>query len=139
MSTQRFVVLLLGIIGIASTFMPWYRVEMIGNLSGVSTSGWFTFIMFILILFFTMRNNTRGDMSYGQTWLVSVLGIAAAIVVMWRIFDIYFAQDTVLGLSGRLSGIMGNEIELRYGSWLVVAAGFGVPVCGFLFRRRIRS
>lgn len=139
MSTQRFVLLLLAIIGIAATFMPWYTVENIGNLTGVSTSGWFTFIMFILIFFVTMRRNTRGDMSYGQTWLVAVLGIAAGTVVMWRIFDIYFAQDTLLGLSGNLRGITGNQIALQYGIWLVIAAGFGMPVCGFLFRRRIRS
>lgn len=139
MSTQRFVLLLLAIIGLAATFMPWYTVENIGNLTGVSTSGWFTFILFILIFFLTMRHNTRGDMSYGETWLVAVLGIAAGIVVLWRIFDVYFAQDTLLGLSGRLSGILGSQVVLRYGIWLVVAAGLGMPLCGFLFRRRIGS
>lgn len=135
MSTQRFIVSILAIAGVIATFLPWFRVEMVGDLSGVSTSGWFTFIMFIIILFLCVRRNTTYDMSYGNTWAVSVLGIAAGIVVLWRIFDIYFAQDTTLELSGRLSGINGEQIVLRYGAWIVMVAGLVTPLAAFLFRR----
>ena len=86
MSTQRFIVFILAIAGVIATFLPWFRVEMVGDLSGVSTSGWFTFIMFIIILFLCVRRNTTYDMSYGNTWAVSVLGIAAGMAYLRYLF-----------------------------------------------------
>ena len=35
MSTQRFIVFILAIAGVIATFLPWFRVEMVGDLSGV--------------------------------------------------------------------------------------------------------
>lgn len=43
MNKQRFAVIIVAIIGIVATFLPWYRIEQVGTLSGISSSGWFTF------------------------------------------------------------------------------------------------
>ncbi|WP_251620261.1 hypothetical protein [Odoribacter lunatus] len=136
MNRQRFAIFIVGIIGLVATFLPWYYVEMVGNLTGVFSSGWFTFIMFLLVLFLAIRRDMGKDVSKGTLWLMSLCGIVAGIVVLWRIMDIDFSQDTMMSLSGRMSGIMANEVSIRYGAWLVVIAGFCVPLTAIIFRNK---
>ena len=92
--------------------------------------------MFLLVLLLAMRKNLHRDVSKMNLWFISLLGIAAGIVVLWRIMDIDFSQDTMLTLGGRMSGIMANEVTIRYGAWLVVVAGFCVPLAAILFRSK---
>lgn len=136
MNRQRFAVFIVGIVGLVATFLPWYYVDMVGTLTGVFSSGWFTFIMFLLVLLLAMRKNLHRDVSKMNLWFISLLGIAAGIAVLWRIMDIDFSQDTMLTLGGRMSGIMANEVTIRYGAWLVVVAGFCVPLVAILFRSK---
>lgn len=136
MNRQRFAVFIVGIIGLVATFLPWYHIEMVGNLTGVFSSGWFTFIMFLLILILAVGRNLHRDVSKLNLWFMSLFGIAAGIVVLWRIMDIDFSQDVMLSLGGRMSGIMANEVVVRYGAWVVVIAGFCVPLAAILFRSR---
>ena len=136
MNRQRFAVFIVGIIGLVATFLPWYTVDMVGTLTGVFSSGWFTFIIFLLVLLLAIRKNLQRDVSKMNLWFISLLGIAAGIVVLWRIMDIDFSQDTMLTLGGRMSGIMANEVTIRYGAWLVVVAGFCVPLAAILFRSK---
>lgn len=136
MNRQRFAVFIVGIVGLVATFLPWYYVDMVGTLTGVFSSGWFTFIMFLLVLLLAMRKNLHRDVSKMNLWFISLLGIAAGIAVLWRIMDIDFSQDTMLTLGGRMSGIMANEVTIRYGAWLVVVAGFCVPLAAILFRSK---
>jgi len=136
MNRQRFAVFIVGIIGLVATFLPWYYIEMVGTLTGVFSSGWFTFIMFLLVLILAMRRNLHQDVSKLTLWFMSLFGIAAGIVVLWRIMDIDFSQDTMLTLGGRMSGIIANEVTIRYGAWMVVIAGFCVPLAAILFRSK---
>lgn len=136
MNRQRFVLFMVGIIGLVATFLPWYYIEMVGSLTGVFSSGWFTFIMFLLILILAMRRDLRQDVSKLNLWVMSLFGIAAGIVVLWRIMDIDFSQDTMLTLGGRMSGILANEVSIRYGAWIVVIAGFCVPLAAIIFRSK---
>lgn len=92
--------------------------------------------MFLLILILVMRKNLHKDLSKLNLWCMSLFGIAAGIVVLWRIMDIDFSQDTLLTLGGRMSGIRADEVTIRYGAWLVVIAGFCIPLAGILFRSR---
>lgn len=136
MNKQRFAVFIVGIIGLIATFLPWYYIERIGTLTGVSSSGWLTFILFLLVLFLAILKDWRRDVSKMNLWFMSLFGIAAAIVVLWRIMDIDFSQDTLLTLGGRMTGIMATEVTIRYGAWLVVIAGFCVPLVALIFRHR---
>lgn len=136
MNRQRFAVFIVGIIGLVATFLPWYYIEMLGTLTGVFSSGWFTFIMFLLVLFLAMRKDLRKDVPKLNLWFMALFGIVAGIVVLWRIMDISFSQDTMLSLGGRMSGIMANEVTVRYGAWIVVVAGFCIPLAALIFRNK---
>lgn len=138
MNRQRFAIFIVGMAGLVATFLPWYDIEMLGTLTGVFSSGWFTFIMFLSVLLLALRKDLRKALSKVNLWCMSLFGVAAGTVVLWRIVDIRFAGDMQVGLSGSMDGIMADEVTVRYGAWLVVAAGFCVLLAALLFRREDR-
>lgn len=137
MNNQRFAVALVAIIGIVATFLPWYDSLLHGVESGMASSGWFTFVMFAFALVLTMRKNIKEDMSMGIAYGVSVLGLIASFVVLWRLIDIWFAKEGALELGGDLTGTAG-KVMVEYGAYVVVAAGICIPFAAFLFKSKFR-
>lgn len=136
MNRQRFAVFIVAIIGLIATFLPWYGVENLGTISGFRSSGWFSFIMFIIVLFLAMRGNQRLNMTNRNVGWITVFSALAAIVVIWRMFDIYFSRDTSITLGGSMGNLTGNEVYIGYGAWLVVIAGVLIPFIAFFTRDR---
>lgn len=134
MNKQRFAVIIVAIIGMIATFLPWYRIVEVGTLSGVASSGWFTFIIFVVVIILALRKNLREEMGVGVVWSVNLLSLLAAFIVLWRIIDVWFAQEGVLTLGGSMEHVPGNQVGIQYGAWVVVAAGICVPLVAYLFR-----
>lgn len=136
MNRQRFAVMIVAIIGIIATFLPWYRIAEVGTISGMSSSGWFAILMFLVTIILTMRKNMREDLTMGISWSITVCSLLASFVVLWKMIDIYFAKEGMFSLGGNMYGIMGSQVKVEYGAWLVVIAGICVPLVAFLFRNR---
>lgn len=136
MNKQRFAVLVVSIIGIIATFLPWYRIEQLGTISGFASSGWFTFLMFVVVILLVLRKDLNEDMTMGISWCVTIISILATFVVLWRVIDVYFAKEGMFSLGGDMGGIMGSQVAVAYGAWMVVAAGFCIPLVALIFRDR---
>ena len=136
MNRQRFAVVILAIIGMIATFLPWYRIALVGTVSGVSSSGWFTFIMFIIVIILALRKNLQEDMTMGISWSVTILSLLASFVVLWRMIDVWFAKEGMFSLGGNMDGILGSQVSVGYGAWIVVIAGICIPLAAFIFRNR---
>lgn len=134
MNRQRFAIIIVAIIGLIATFLPWYRITQIGSISGMSSSGWFTFIMFIIVIILALRKNLHEDITMGISWSITIFSLLAAFVVLWRMIDVYFAKEGMFSLGGNMYGVMGNQVSVAYGAWIVVIAGICVPFAAFLFR-----
>ena len=65
MNKQRFAVIIVALIGLIATFLPWYKIVQLGTISGMSSSGWFTFIMFIIVIILALRKDLHEDLSMG--------------------------------------------------------------------------
>lgn len=137
MNRQRFAVLIVAIIGIIATFLPWYRIMEVGTISGMSSSGWFTILMFIVTLILVVRKNLHEDMTMGVSWCITICSLLASFAVLWKMIDIWFAKEGMFSLGGNMYGIMGSQVKVEYGAWLVVIAGICVPLAAFIFRDRI--
>ena len=83
MNRQRFAVLIVAIIGIIATFLPWYRIMEVGTISGMSSSGWFTILMFIVTLILAVRKNLHEDMTMGVSWCITICSLLASFAVLW--------------------------------------------------------
>lgn len=136
MNRQRFVVVIVAIIGMIATFLPWYRIVQIGTVSGISSSGWFTFIMFIIVIILALRKNLQEDMSMGISWSVTIFSLLSSFVVLWRMIDVWFAKEGMFSLGGNMDGIMGSQVSVGYGAWIVAIAGICIPFAAYLFRDR---
>lgn len=136
MNKQRFAVIIVAIIGMIATFLPWYEIEPSGIFSGIASSGWFTFIMFGIVLLLALRKNTKEDMTMGISWCAAIIGLLASFVVLWRIIDVFFAKEGMFSPGGDMAGVLGSHVTVGYGAWLEVVAGLAVPVVAFLFRDR---
>lgn len=132
MNNQRFAVAIVAIIGIIATFLPWYDSLLNGVESGVASSGWFTFVIFAIILVMTMRKNVKEDMGMGTAYGASILGLIASFVVLWRLIDIWLSK--ALELAGDMTG----TVMVKYGAYIVVVAGICIPIAAFLFKSKFR-
>lgn len=136
MNKQRFAVIIVAIIGLIATFLPWYSIEGFGTLSGMSSSGWFTFIMFLIVIVLALRKNLHEDMSMGISWSVTIFSLLASFVVLWRMIDVWFAKEGMFSLGGGMDGILGKQVTVGYGAWIIVIVGICIPFAGYLFRDR---
>lgn len=136
MNRQRFAVIIVAIIGMIATFLPWYKIVEVGTISGMSSSGWFTFIMFVIIIILALRKNMQEDMSMGISWSVTIFSLLASFVVLWRMIDVWFAKEGMFSLGGNMDNIMGSQVTVGYGAWMVVIAGVCIPFAAYLFRNR---
>ncbi len=136
MNKQRFAVILVAVIGMIAAFLPWYKILQVGNISGISSSGWFTFILFAIVIVLMLRKNLREDISMGISWSVTICSLLASFVVLWRIIDIWFAKEGMFDLGGGMDHIPGSQVMIAYGAWIVVIAGICVPFAAYLFRDR---
>ena len=126
MNKQRFAVIIVALIGLIATFLPWYKIVQLGTISGMSSSGWFTFIMFIIVIILALRKDLHEDLSMGISWSITICSLLASFVVLWKIIDVWFAQE----------GMLGSQVSIAYGAWIVTIAGICVPFAGYLFRNK---
>lgn len=136
MNKQRFAVIIVAIIGLIATFLPWYRIMRVGNLSGMSSSGWFTFVMFVVVIILALRKNLQENLSMGISWSMTICSLLASFVVLWRMIDVWFAREGMFSLGGNMDGIPGSQVAVGYGAWIVVIAGICVPLVAYIFRDR---
>ena len=98
MNKQRFAVIIVALIGLIATFLPWYKIVQLGTISGMSSSGWFTFIMFIIVIILALRKDLHEDLSMGISWSITICSLLASFVVLWKIIDVWFARKECLAL-----------------------------------------
>ena len=127
MNKQRFAVIIVALIGLIATFLPWYKIVQLGTISGMSSSGWFTFIMFIIVIILALRKDLHEDLSMGISWSITICSLLASFVVLWK---------GMFSLGGGMEGILGSQVSIAYGAWIVTIAGICVPFAGYLFRNK---
>lgn len=116
MNKQRFAVIIVALIGLIATFLPWYKIVQLGTISGMSSSGWFTFIMFIIVIILALRKDLHEDLSMGISWSITICSLLASFVVLWKIIDVWFAQEGMFSLGGGMEGILGSQVSIAYGA-----------------------
>ena len=103
-------VIIVALIGLIATFLPWYKIVQLGTISGMSSSGWFTFIMFIIVIILALRKDLHEDLSMGISWSITICSLLASFVVLWKIIDVWFAQEGMFSLGGGMEGILGSQV-----------------------------
>lgn len=136
MNTQRFIIAIIAIIGLIATFLPWFRIGHFETYTGMASTGWFTFIMFLIILFLTFLKRIRRPLTMGLAAGVTILGLLAAFVVLWKMVDVFFAKENMVYFDGRTYDTTITDVFVGYGAWIVVIAGICICFVAYLYKNR---
>ena len=93
-------------------------------------------IVALIGLIATLRKDLHEDLSMGISWSITICSLLASFVVLWKIIDVWFAQEGMFSLGGGMEGILGSQVSIAYGAWIVTIAGICVPFAGYLFRNK---
>ncbi|MDA0355913.1 MAG: hypothetical protein O2796_01635 [Bacteroidetes bacterium] len=116
MSTQKIALLVVSALGIASSFLPWVTVSLMGFSKSVSGmdggDGVLSLILFAVIILLVLVGTYKKG--FGKI-VVSILALGCAAI---GVYDTLNAKDKA-----------GEMAEIGIGLYLLIAAGLGVIAC----------
>jgi len=136
MNIQRIIIVAIACIGALATFLPWYRVIKFGSFTGLVSIGWLTLLLFITIIVMTLWKNLHKKLGLGVAWGMTVCSMFASFAVLWRVLSIWIAQDGIIMIKRGTDSILGNQVAVGYGAWVVVAVGGTISFMAFLYSRQ---
>ena len=122
------------IIGALCTFMPWVHVSSMRTLYGFDVVGWYTFSLFLILVILLLSFDKTKPVKNGLLLITIILSIIAGIIGVQKFF-----QFTSLSSSmsrNVFTQRMGNSMSVGFGLYLVVIAGFVLPLLAFLVKEK---
>jgi len=129
MHKQRIATLISASLGILACFLPWFNVPLFGSIAGVRADGGSVLLAaFALPVLIALLGERKCPIPIALVAVASILGTVAGAEGLLKIIDF----NQALGKVGDSAGVFGEAIRsaasVGIGLYLVVAAGFGIPV-----------
>lgn len=118
MNDQRLSILILSAVGMATTFMPWVKLPVLGYMLGTNYYGWVTFAIFLSIFILALIGDRAVNLPKLRLYALIFLSLFAAAIGVWKIVD--------------LDGPLGT---VEYGLYLMSLIGVVLPITVFIMRR----
>ncbi len=118
MNDQRLSILILSAAGMATTFMPWVKLPVLGHMMGTDYNGWLTFAIYLVIFIFAFIGDRTANLSKIRLYPVIVLSFLAAGIGVWKILD-----------------LDGPVATVEYGLYLMVLIGVVIPLAVFIMKK----
>jgi hypothetical protein len=132
MNKQRKAILIASGLGVLASFSPWVKVPLVGSINGTSGDGdgWITFVLFAMTLVISLLGEKTKAIAGGLFYGAILPGLIAGVIGALNIIDIN-SKIAKSGLSG--------SISIGFGLYLVVIAGFALPILGFLIKDKAQD
>ena len=135
MHKQRLIIMVISILGMLATFMPWVKAPLIGSVNGTEGDGWITLGLFAVALVMSLLGDRTQKIVTKKIYIASIASIIAAVIGIWKIIDFNSSMNEITGDS-----IFGTTLDLNisigYGLYLIVLAGIAIPVYLFVMKRK---
>ncbi len=115
MNDQRLAVILLSAVGMATTFMPWVKIPIIGFEIGTHYGGWITLGLFLIMFILGFIGDKRNVLSGMRLYGIIFLSLVAAVIGVWNIID--------------LDGLV---VTVEYGLYLMTLTAVVIPLATFI-------
>ncbi|SDK90421.1 hypothetical protein SAMN04488034_101857 [Salinimicrobium catena] len=115
MNDQRLAIILLAVVGIATTFMPWVKIPVIGYEMGTQYGGWITLGLFLVIFILGFIGDRGNVLSGMRLYGIIFLSLVAAVMGIWNIVD--------------LDGLV---VTVEYGLYLMTLTAVVIPLVAFI-------
>jgi hypothetical protein len=132
MNKQRLGILIVAVVGMLATFMPWVNVPIIGSVDGTKGDGWITFVLFAIPLIICLLNDKSKSVK-GVLLIAAIIpSLIAAIIGTWKIIDF----KSKMGQTGDnpFAQALSSSISVGFGLYLVVLSGIALPIVSFLIK-----
>lgn len=128
MSKQRLAVVILSSIGMLTTFMPWVSMPIVGSVSGSKGDGWFSFSFFLIALIIGLMGSGKKILSKEQILGISLFGVLAAILGIWKIIDFNTIMSTIDTEDNIFTKAFSMGISIEFGLYLLVLTGVLISI-----------
>jgi surface polysaccharide O-acyltransferase-like enzyme len=142
MNKQRLSIIIVSLLGMASTFMPWVSVDGVTE-NGAHSSSWITFAMFILCIVFALLGKQEKQMILGQriaVILCSLIAIGYAVLIIWGLNTQMdkVSQHPLFRFSPEAQEML-QHVVVGWGLYVLITAGLLIILLCMVFRKTIES
>jgi predicted nucleic acid-binding Zn ribbon protein len=134
MNKQRLAMLSAAIVGALSTFMPWVHISNIRTIYGFDNVGWYTFFLFLLPIILLLFYDKSKPLSIGVLLITITPPIIAGFIGVQKISQINSLTSNMA--DNFFTQSISNSMTIGIGLYLVVIAGFILPVLALLVKEK---
>jgi len=115
MHKQRAGILIVAILAVLTSFLPWYESPEGGSVSLIDMNGWQLFVLFGISIALCLTGNSLKPLSKKKFYGAIVPSILAGLM---GVFGIWQFVDSVSGLHG----------QIKYGLYLMIILSIALPI-----------
>jgi hypothetical protein len=133
MHLQRIFVIFLSLIGIISTFLPWFSVSnflMDYSVNGLNRNGWVIILLFSQCVIFCFLKDWNKPLSIGYVFATIFCSLLTSFIVVYDILNLYKKSDNIVGR------VLQESITIEIGFYLTLICGFCTPLFILFFKNK---
>jgi hypothetical protein len=134
MHTQRIIILAFSLIGIVSSFLPWFTTaSLLGEIpvNGTDVDGWITLILFLVCIILSLFSNIKNPLIGHFFLVVLISSILAGIIAGANIYKYSNYQDNIFGVLIKEF----VEVEIGIGIYLIISSSILIPLTLFFHKK----
>jgi hypothetical protein len=122
------------VVGALGTFMPWVHVSNLRTVYGFDMVGWYTFFLFLVPIILLLMYDKTKRVRNGFLLIIIILSIIAGIIGFQKIYQFISLSSNMAG--NVFTQRIGNSMTIGIGLYLVVIAGFIMPLLAILIKEK---
>jgi hypothetical protein len=138
MHKQRLILAGLAIIGMVSTFLPWFDIPFEGEVDGSNHDGWYACAAFAIILILTLVGDRDKTLDTPMLYAVILAGAVAAGIAAWQLIGYYLEGDHT-AIEEIKHDIVKSVVDIKYGVYLSIVFGIACSIAALVLSRQIRK
>jgi hypothetical protein len=138
MNKQRLSIIIISLIGMGSTFMPWVLMDDVSE-NGAHSSSWLTFAMFVVCIVFALLGNQEKTLLIGQriaVILCSLIAIGYAALIIWGLNTQMekVSQHPLFRFSPEAQEML-QHVVVGWGLYVLIGSGLINVILSIVFRK----
>jgi hypothetical protein len=136
MNNQRMSILIVSVIGMIATFLPWVNAPFIGSINGTKGDGWFTLCFFLIPACISIFGDSNTPLKGVNLIASQIIGFICATIGIWKIVDFNSIMGNI-DTSNRFVQAFSMGTSVGYGLYLLVIAGICLISIPFIFKEEV--
>ncbi|MDX5321543.1 MAG: hypothetical protein LPK45_10480 [Bacteroidota bacterium] len=130
MHKQKLTVLILSIIGMLCTFMPWINIPLVGALNGTQRDGWISLALFCIPVLLCLLWDQSVPLNKLQGFVVASLGALLFFFTLYKIID-FSTGMAQIAQDNPFAEMLEQKVSIGFGLYLLMLTGAALPIAVF--------